>query len=141
MKCHLRMREMAYPSTVFRLKPLDLSTIVIMCTQLFKLRLSPSKAEKSNTSAKCLLGIDKSFNCNILLQLVFLGIQDPMFQTFLVFFKIISVIFGIFQGCTGYSIRPDSDKIVLSGIRPDIYYYPAGYRIIVFHEMYQISVN
>ena len=93
------MREMAYPSTVFRLvwlNTLDLSTIVIMCTQLFKLRLSPSKAEKSNTSAKCLLGIAKSFNCNILLELVFLGIQDPMFQTFLVFFKIISVISGIF---------------------------------------------
>ena len=28
--------------------------------------------------------------------------------------------------------RPDSGKIVLSGIRPDIYYYPAGYRIIRF---------
>ena len=40
--------------------------------------------------------IYKSFNCNILLELVFLGIQDPMFQTFLVFFKIISVIWGIY---------------------------------------------
>jgi hypothetical protein len=43
MKCHLRMREMAYPSTVFRLNTLDLSTIVIMCTQLFQLRLSPEE--------------------------------------------------------------------------------------------------
>ena len=33
---------------------------------------------------------------------------------------------------SGRIIRPDSGKIVLSGIRPDIYYYPAGYRIIRF---------
>jgi hypothetical protein len=33
---------------------------------------------------------------------------------------------------SGRIIRPDSDKIVLSGIRSDIYYYPAGYRIICF---------
>ena len=40
--------------------------------------------------------LNKSFNYDILHELVFLGIQDPMFQTFLVFFKIISVISGIF---------------------------------------------
>ena len=31
----------------------------VICIQLFQLRLSPSKAEKSNTSAKGLLGIAK----------------------------------------------------------------------------------
>jgi hypothetical protein len=40
--------------------------------------------------------INKSFNCDISLELVFLGFQYPMFHTFLVFFKIISVISSIF---------------------------------------------
>jgi hypothetical protein len=85
----------------------DLSTIVIMCIYNVTMRHSNLLLDLpwvhwvillstiTATGRQSLL-INKSFNCDILLELVFLGIQDPMFQTFLVFFKIINVISGIF---------------------------------------------
>jgi hypothetical protein len=122
--------------TVFRLNTLDLPTIVIICIYIqcdnasFKhfagsvlSSLSHTKHPQSSfpkfteTGRQSLL-INKSFNCNILLELVFLGTQDRHFWYFV---KIISVILGIFvdlyQGnriprppladpfeCNGYSL-------------------------------------
>jgi hypothetical protein len=110
------MREMAYSSTVFRyprpiyncdhalyvqcdnasFKHFAWSALSSLSHTIKHPQISCPGCPKITGTGRQSLLINKSFNYDILLELVFLGIQDPMFQTFLVFFKIISVISGIF---------------------------------------------